>query len=132
MSFNTAVSSMMVLVNEMENNDIKKKDFEIFLQILSPFAPHITEELWSSFGNKKSIHVSPWPKWDKKKIIDEKVKIAIQVNGKVRSEITIDKEMTEEDVKIIALKNQDILPWISDKEIKRVIYVPLRIINIVI
>lgn len=132
MSFNTAVSSMMVLVNEMEKQDVAKKDFEMFLQVLSPFAPHITEELWSMFGNKKSIHISFWPKWDKKKILEERVKIAIQVNGKVRSEIIIEKEMTEEDIRSIVLLDKDIIPWISGKDIKKIIYVPGRIVNIVL
>jgi leucyl-tRNA synthetase len=131
-SFNTAVSSMMVLVNEMEKQDVAKKDFEMFLQVLSPFAPHITEELWSMFGNKKSIHISSWPKWDKKKILEEKVKIAIQVNGKVRSEIIIEKEMKEEDIRSIVLLDKDIIPWISGKDIKKIIYVPGRIVNIVL
>ncbi len=132
MSFNTAISSMMVLVNEMEKSDMNKKDFEMFLQILSPFAPHIAEELWSQLGNKKSIHLSPWPKWDKKKIVEEKIKIAIQVNGKVRSEIIISKDMNEDQIKKIAIEDKDIIIWISGKEVKKFIYVPLRIINIVI
>ena len=76
--------------------------------------------------------MSSWPKWDKKKIVDEKIKIAIQVNGKVRSEIIISKDMTEDQIKKIALKDTNIIIWISEKEVKKVIYVPLRIINIVI
>ncbi len=132
MSFNTAVSSMMVLVNEMEKQDVAKEDFEMFLQVLSPFAPHITEELWFMLGNKKSIHISSWPKWDKKKILEERVKIAIQVNGKVRSEIIIEKEMKEEEIRSMVLLDKGIIPWVSGKDIKKIIYVPGRIVNIVI
>lgn len=144
MNFNTAISSMMILVNEMEKvESISIKDFKIFLQILAPFAPHITEEIWQNLRTvlkrvsprtvlENSIHLSEWPKWDEKKIIEEEIKIAIQVNGKVRAEIMISKDMTEEDIKDLALKNKDINIWIENKEIKRVIYVPGRIINIVI
>ena len=132
MSFNTAISSMMVLVNEMEKSEVSKKDFKMFLQILSPFAPHITEELWNNQGEKKSIHTSGWPKWDKKKILDEMIKIAVQVNGKVRSEITISKDISEESVRNIALNDKAIITWIDGKEIKRFIYVPGRVINIVV
>jgi leucyl-tRNA synthetase len=131
-SFNTAISSMMILVNEMEKNEINKDNFKMFLQILAPFAPHITEEIWDKLGEKKSIHISKWPEWDKNKIVDEMIKIAVQVNGKVRTEIMISKDINEESVKNIALKDKNILVWIENKEVKRVIYVPNRIINIVI
>jgi leucyl-tRNA synthetase len=145
MNFNTAVSAMMVLVNEMERQVasskeqvVSKNDFKMFLQILSPFAPHITEELWSDLtsdsdsGRSHSIHLSSWPIWDEKKIVEEEVKIAIQVNGKVRAEIMISKGMGENEVKEIALKNKSIIAWIENKEIKKFIFVPGRIINIVV
>ncbi|MFA6251492.1 MAG: class I tRNA ligase family protein [Candidatus Paceibacterota bacterium] len=132
MSFNTAVSSMMVLVNEMEKQDVDKKDFKIFLQILAPFAPHITEELWNMLGEKQSINKSKWPKWDEKKIIDDKIKIAVQINGKVRTEIMVSKDMSEGEIKPLVLKDQKIISWMEGKEIKKFIYVPNRIINIVI
>jgi leucyl-tRNA synthetase len=123
---------MMVLVNEMEKNDVSEKDFKMFLQILAPFAPHVTEELWSILGGKSSIHKSYWPKWDKKKIIEEQIKIAIQVNGKVRSEIMISKDMSEETIKNIALNDKYIITWVEGKEIRRFIYVPGRVISIVV
>lgn len=132
MNFNTAISSMMILVNEMEKSEINKSEFKMFLHILAPFAPHITEEIWKNLGEKKSIHISAWPKYDKKKIIEEMTKIAIQVNGKVRGEIMVSKDMTEEDVKSMALKDVNVSQWVSGKEIKKVIYVPGRIMNIVV
>lgn len=133
MNFNTAISSMMILVNEMDKvENISEKDFKMFLQILAPFAPHITEEIWHNLGEKKSIHISSWPKWDEKKIIDDEVKIAIQVNGKVRSEIIISLDMTEEKIKEIAVKDKNIAIWIESKEIKRIIYVQGRVVNIVV
>lgn len=133
MSFNTAISSMMILVNELEGTEyVSKNDFKMFLQILAPFAPHITEEIWNNLGEQSSIHLSSWPKWDKKKIIDEMIKIAVSVNGKVRAEIMIPTDITEEEVKNITLKNEQILAWIENKEIKKIIYVPNRIVNIVV
>lgn len=133
MNFNTAISSMMILVNEMEKSEsISEKDFKMFLQILAPFAPHITEEIWNKLGEKQSIHKSSWPKWDKKKIIDDTITVAIQVNGKVRTTISIPKDMEEEKIKEIVFQNKDIIPWIENKDIKRFIYVKGRIINIVV
>ncbi|MFA6999925.1 MAG: class I tRNA ligase family protein [Candidatus Paceibacterota bacterium] len=132
MSFNTAISSMMVLVNEMEKQVVSINDFKMFLQILAPFAPHLTEEIWGKFGEKKSIHLSSWPKWDKKKILDQMIRIAVQVNGKVRGEINVENDAEEEAVKNLALKDKSIISWIEGKEIKRVIYVKGRIVNIVV
>jgi leucyl-tRNA synthetase len=132
-SFNTAISSMMILVNVLEKTeDISRLDFIKFLQILCPFAPHLAEELSSFFGQKKPIVKSSWPVWDKDKVQDETVKIAIQINGKVRSEIDINKESSEADVKKIALEDPNVKKWLEDKEIKRFIYVPGRVINIVV
>jgi len=132
-AFNTSISSMMILVNEMEKAEsISEKDFKMFLQILAPFAPHITEEIWASLGEKKSIHLSGWPKWDKKKIVDDMVKIAIQVNGKVRAEIMVENDISEEKVKEEAVNNKNIIVWIDNKPIKRIIYVKGRIVNIVV
>lgn len=138
MNFNTAISSMMILVNEMEKYQISVKDFKIFLQILAPFAPHISEELWSDLtsdsdsGRSSSIHTSFWPKWDNKKVVDNEVKIVVQVNGKVRAELIISPDMDENEVKNIAISDKNVKTWLDGKDIKRVIYVPGRIINIVV
>ena len=133
MNFNTAVSAMMMLLNEIEKeNYISVSDFKIFLQILSPFAPHIAEELWCDLGEKKSIHKSKWPKYNKNKIVDDTIKIVIQVNGKVRAEMMISADDSEDKVKEHALKDKSIIPWIENQEIKRIIYVKSRLVNIVI
>lgn len=136
-AFNTAISSMMILINEIESASalgysLTKKDFKMFLQIICPFAPHITEELWFRLGEKKSITKSEWPKWDTKKIVDDMIKIAVQVNGKVRTEIIVKVDLSEEKIKEKALKDLNIVTWTKDKEIKRIIYVPGRVINIVV
>jgi leucyl-tRNA synthetase len=131
MRFNTAVSTMMILVNEMDKNEVSVKDFKKFLQILAPFAPHITEELWAMFGEKKSITLSEWPKYDKNLIQDEELKIAVQINGKVKTEIMIKVDDTEEQIKKQTLLNEVVLRYIGGKEVKKVIYVKNRLINIV-
>jgi leucyl-tRNA synthetase len=149
-AFNTAISTMMIFVNEIEKFEkIRVEDFKKFLQILSPFAPHITEELWQQLSESipsltlskwekkrvlkfQSIHLSSWPKWDKMKIIEEEIKIVVQVNGKVRAEIMIKKDMQEEEIKALAIGNTSVNNWIENKEIKRVIYIAGRVINIVI
>jgi leucyl-tRNA synthetase len=133
MNFNTAISAMMICVNEMDKvGFVKDSDFKLFLRILAPFAPHITEEIWRDMGEKKSIHVSKWPLWDKSKAVDEEIKIVIQVNGKVRSEVFVSREASEEEVKSKALDDIKIMPWIQDKEVKKVIYVKGRLLSIVV
>ncbi len=137
MNFNTAISSMMILVNKIdltliEGNSMSKKDFKLFLQILAPFAPHITEEIWFNLQEKKSIHLSSWPKYDEKKIIDKNVKIIIQINGKVRTELIISNDMKEEEVKKKALANKVVISWIKNSKIKRIIYINGRVVSIVI
>ncbi len=132
-AFNTAISAMMVFLNDMEKSpEISKDHFKKFLQLVAPFAPHIAEELWCELGEKKSIHISAWPKYDARKVVDEEITIAVSVNGKVRSEITISRTLDEEEVKKCALADAKILPWIEGKEIRRVIYVTGRLVNIVI
>lgn len=132
-SFNTAISSMMICANEFEKAEsINGEDFKKFLQILAPFAPHVTDELWISCGEQGSIHHAPWPTYDPKLIIDDSVKMGIQVNGKVRAEIEIAQDATETDVKNRVLQIPDIIKWMDGKEIKKFIYIPKKIISIVV
>jgi leucyl-tRNA synthetase len=133
MHFNTAISSLMILATEMEKAEqLSAKDYELFLQILAPFAPHVVEEIYYNLGNKNSIHLSTWPKYDEKLIKDEEIKIAVQVNGKVRAEIMIGADESEEEIKKRATDNEIILRHTDGKEIKKIIYVKGRLINIVI
>jgi leucyl-tRNA synthetase len=130
--FNTAVSSLMIFMNEVGREGLSKKDFKVFLQILSPFAPHMTEELWSLLGEKKSIHLSSWPEYDKNLIEDFELKIAVQINGKVRGEIMIGVDDSEEDIKKMAISNESVAKYITGSEVKKIIYVKNKIINIVV
>jgi leucyl-tRNA synthetase len=133
MRFNTAVSALMICSSAFEKEEkVNRADYEKFLQLLAPFVPHVAEELWHVLGNKKSIHLSPWPAFDKKLVKDQQIKIAVQVNGKVRAEILIAPEATEEEVKTLALQNDSVMRSIGGSEPKRMIYVKNRLLNIVI
>lgn len=133
MKFNTAISSLMICLNEMEKEEeILKSDFEKFILLLSPFAPHITSELWQILGNKKDIVLSAWPKYDPNKIQEDEVKIGVQINGKVRGDIAVSVEEDESTVIEKAKQNPDISKWIEGKEIKKVIYIRGKILNILI
>lgn len=132
MRFNTAISALMILSTEIQNAaNISKSDFKKFLQILSPFAPHIAEEIWQELGEKKSINLSTWPSWDENAIQDDEVKIIVQVNGKVRGEVYIGAHEGEAEARAYALNDEGIKKHITG-EPKKVIFVPNRLINIVV
>jgi len=132
--FNTAVAQMMILVNEMERKrEISQKDFGLFLRLLAPFAPHLSEELWSRLGHKTSIFKEKWPKFNPKLAESEEVTIVIQVNGRVRGEFRERKGLSQTKVLEMALKDKRINKWVEDrKNIKKVIYIPDKLMNIVV
>lgn len=132
-SFNTAVSAMMIFVNTVyETKSITKKSYESFLTLLSIFAPHIVEEIWSNLGNKKSVFTAKWPKYNEKYLKSDKVTVVVQVNGKVRAELSLDIDIDDDSAKKMALENPKIQELVKESEIKRVIVVKNRLINIVI
>lgn len=132
LGYNTAVSTLMILANKYDELDhITKKDYKVLLTLLNPIAPHITEELNESLGYKP-ICESSWPEYDETKTIDEEITIGIQVNGKLRGEITITKDDSEEVIRNKALANENVLKHIEGKEIVKVIVVKGKIVNIVI
>lgn len=134
--FNTAISALMILVNNWLPNDkeLQREFRKKFLIILNPFAPHLAEELWQRMNKEtvNSIHFESWPKYDPEMIIDDTIKMAVQVLGKVRWEIEINKDEEKDKVLEIAKNNPDVIKWIEWKEIVKEIYVPGRIINIVV
>lgn len=133
MAFNTAVSSMMILLNEMEKLDfISQKNFETFLKILSPFAPHLTSELWRNLGNKKLLVLETWPKVDPKKLEEVEVKMMIQINGKVRGEILVTFEQSEEEIVNLAKQVPSVEKWLIGKAVQKAIFVKNRLVNFVI
>ena len=131
-SFNTAVSALMIYVNALDKIEkVSQKEFETLLILLSPFAPHITEELWHSLGHKDSIHVQGWPEFNPKKLEKDEVVMAVQVDGKVRGTLTISHNQSENEIRGIALSLPEVKKWLGNKEPKKVIVVPKKIISIV-
>ncbi len=133
MNFNTAISEMMIFANKVEEvGGLTKEIYSGLLKLLAPFAPHIIDELWQKLGNNGSIHISEWPEFDEKKIVSELKKIAIQVNGKVRSEIKLEQNCSEEEAKKLVLALPEIKKWVDGKDIQKFIYLKGKIVNIVI
>lgn len=133
MKFNTAISSLMILVNEMEKEpNITKKDYLTLLQLLNPAAPHVTEELNQLLGNDQPLCNSSWPTYDEEKTIDENITIAVQVNGKVRATIEVNINDNEEQIKEKSLQEENVQRHIDNKEIIKVIVIKGKIVNIVV
>ena len=109
-----------------------KEVLKDMLTLLYPFAPHISEELWSLLGQKESISFQKWPKYDPKLIKEEIVTLVIQVNGKVRDKIKVEADISEEKARTLAISREKIKNRISGRDIKKVVFVPGKLINIVI
>ena len=130
LKFNTAVSTMMIYLNQAEKTGLSLSSYDIFLRLLAPFAPHLTEELWYDSGNVDSIHLSEFPEFDSALAKDDEVTIGVQINGKVRGEITISPEATEKE----AIKMVEMDKFLKDKleePYKKVIYKPGKILNFI-
>ena len=133
MKFNTAIAAMMAFVNEVyEIGSITKDEFATLIKLLNPFAPHLTEELWESLGEKSLLSLEKWPEYDEAKTVDDTVKIAVQVNGKLKATIDISKTISKEDAILTAKAEAKVQEAIKDKEIVKEIYVPAKIVNIVV
>lgn len=133
MRFNVAISQMMVFVNEAYKADALPIDYmKGFVQLLSPIAPHITEELWSLLGNDDTIAYSTWPTYDPEKLVEAEVEMVVQVNGKVRDHIKVAQGAYKEEAEEVAKASEKVQAAIEGKDIRKVIVVPNRIVNIVV
>ena len=142
--FNTAISAMMILANELEKEkEVFIIHYSLFIILLSPFAPHITEDIWSSFAKatedkaekkkyEQSIFRQNWPKYDEKLIKDETINLVIQINGKLRDIIAVDADISESKAKAKALASKKIKKWLYGKEVVKIIFVKGKLINIVV
>jgi leucyl-tRNA synthetase len=139
--FNTPVSAMMEAVNTYyklkESGQFGKSTqwqfaLESLLQVLAPFAPHITEELWHQLGHDTTIHVDSWPQWDEKYLQSSTLTIIVQVNGKLRAKISVPDSASEDEVKAQVLAEPNVQKWMDKKQPAKVIYVPGRLVNIVL
>ncbi len=133
LQMNTAISQMMIFVNEATNTGtLPLTILKPFLKTLSPYAPHICEELWQRLGEKELIAHAIWPDFDEALCIDDLIGVAVQINGKLRDELRVSKDTTREDLEHLALASEKIQKHIEGKTPKRVIVVPGRLVNIVI
>ena len=131
--FNTAVSALMILLNALEKEGtVSPEMFKIFIKLLAPLAPHITEELWSQLGHKKSIHTEKWPAYDAKVAVSAPIHITVQVNGKTRGNFTASRGDSKEQLQEQALTLPAVGKWIEAGTVKTVIVVPDRLVNIVV
>ena len=130
---NTAISSLMTLVNEITKHQwVASSTLDTLARLLAPFAPHIAEEFWQYLGHSNTITYAPWPDYDSTKIVDEQVSIAIQVNGKLRGVVDVLRDSQEENVKDLVLENPRIRNYVRGKSIVKLIFVPNKLINFVV
>lgn len=132
-SFNTSVSSFMICVNELSDLKCHKKAIlEKLVVILSPYAPHVTEELWQILGNSDSITTQEFPIFDAKHLVEDSFEYPIQVNGKVRATLNFPADMSKEEIEKLVMENELVLKWLEGATPKKIIVVPKRIVNVVI
>jgi leucyl-tRNA synthetase len=132
---NTTVSCLMILVNKMtEAVQVRKEDFKILIQLLSPLAPHLAEELWSDLGNKRSVFLSRWPEYNRDLAKAEMVILPIQINGKLRDQLEVEREVIEQEEKIweLVLAREKVKQYVKGVKVKKKIYVKGRIVNLVV
>ncbi len=136
--FNTAISELMKFYNSLSNsindvnNNLKIEALKTFCILLAPFAPHIAEEIWHLIGFKKSVHLEYWPSFNAEALKEDSYELVIQVNGKVRDKVNINNDMSEDQIKELTLKRPNILKWTQEKEIRKIIIVKGKIMNIVV
>jgi leucyl-tRNA synthetase len=132
-SFNTAVSAMMIAVNELEKSEaVSRADFMQFITILAPFAPHVADELWAQGKGKGSIQHAAWPTYNPAKLVESTARVVVSINGKPRAEIIVSRDAPQAEVEGAALQDEKIKTHLMDKKIVRVIYIPNKLINLVI
>lgn len=130
--FNTAISQLMVFVNEAYKQSVLPKGaVEDFVKLLSPFAPHIAEEMWEALGHKDTIAYEPWPQYDPALLTDETVEVVVQIKGKIKARLTVPVDLSQEELKEQALAHERIKDELADKTVTKVIVVPNKLVNIV-
>ncbi len=133
LKYNTAIAAMMSLVNDFyAAGEVTRGDLKTLLILLNPVAPHITEELWTILDSRSRLTDQSWPQWDEAKTVEKTVEIAVQINGKVRGKVVLAVDATQEDARIAAMEDEKLKNLFEGKNIVKVIYVPGRILNIVV
>ena len=130
--FNTAIAQMMVFINSArKDDDLPLEYVEGFVKMLAPIAPHLMEEIWQRLGHDHSLTYAPWPSYDESKLKTDTYDMMVQVNGKLRGSITASVDETDDEIKQAALANENVQKYTTGKDIKKIIVVPRKIINIV-
>ena len=130
--FNTAISALMMLLNEMEKAGVSSENFSVFLKLLAPFAPHLAEELWSKLGNKNSIHFELWPEYNPKLIEETTFELIVQINGKVRDKFEVPADILEAEATHLTLEREKVKLALENKKPRRIIFIPKRLISLVL
>ena len=130
--FNTAISQLMVFINEAYKVDALPYEYiEGFVQLLAPIAPHMGEELWAILGNDGGISYAPWPTYDEAALVEDEVEVVFQVNGKVRAKSNVPRDLGKDELEKVALANETVQEYIEGKTVRKVIAVPNKLVNIV-
>jgi leucyl-tRNA synthetase len=133
MRFNTAISAMMEYCNHLTPLKVRpRKALEPFVLLLAPFAPHLAEELWRSLGHTNTLAYEPWPKFDPELVKSDEVEIPIQVNGKLRSKLTVPAGTGEERLKELALADEEVIAFIAGRKVIKIIVPKAQLVNIVV
>jgi leucyl-tRNA synthetase len=133
---NTAIAALMEFLNELTKGELSPSDFKktmnVFIRLLAPFAPHLAEELWNQIGEKESVFRASWPEYEETMLKEDEIPIVVQVNGKLRAKLILPSELEEEKVKEAALGHENIKRYVEGKSIKKVIFVPEKLVNVVV
>jgi leucyl-tRNA synthetase len=138
LGFNTAIAALMEYVNELYKlktdgfSDEWRTSLQVLVQLLAPIAPHMTAELWEQFGNAEPLDTAAWPQWDEALLVADTITVVVQVNGKVRAQVTVPAGATEDDVKAAAMAESNVQKFVEQKTPAKVIYIPGRLVNIVV
>jgi len=133
MRFNTAISALMVLANELSRREeVPRFGMEALVGCLNPMAPHITEELWELLGGQSCLAEAPWPTYEPTLCVDDEVEIVVQVNGKVRARMNVARDTDRGDLETMALANERIQQWTEGTTVRKVIVVPNKLVNLVV
>jgi leucyl-tRNA synthetase len=132
LKFNTAIAAMMEYLNEMTDKGLVRDDLVAIVKLLSPFAPHIGDQMWERLGEKGFLIHAPWPAWDESLAMDDMLTVVVQVNGKLRGQFSAPLDATNDQLQKAALENEKVVPHLAGKTIRKVIVVPGKLVNIVV
>jgi leucyl-tRNA synthetase len=131
--FNTAIAELIKLNNEVAGlAEVPRELAEKFVLMLAPFAPHMAEEVWARLGHGKSLAREPWPAYEAGKLVETTMELPVQVNGKVRDKISVAADAAESEILEMAMRAEKVRPWVDGKEVKKKLYVPKKLVNIVV